>query len=120
MRAITSVRYSAALVSWSLASIDQLRVGPSKLPLAPLVLAAAIALRSWSMEMPCAASAWTLAWMRTAGRCPPDRETRPTPEICAILLATRWSTRFCTSAKARVSEVTPRLSTGASAGLTLA
>ncbi|MNK78822.1 hypothetical protein D3C87_984700 [compost metagenome] len=95
-------------------------MGPSKLPLAPLELAALMAVRSESSPMPLAASACVLAWMRTAGRCPPLSDTRPTPETWLIFCASRVFTRFCTSVSGSVSEVMASVSTGASAGLTLA
>ena len=44
--------YSSAVSSWSLALIEYERVAPSKLPLAPLALAALMALRTVSMAMP--------------------------------------------------------------------
>ena len=95
-------------------------MGPSKLPLALLALAAAIAVRSASMPMPLAASACVSAWMRTAGRCPPASVTRPTPLTWLIFCASRVLTRFCTSVSGSESEVIDSVSTGASAGLTLA
>ena len=58
--------------------------------------------------------------MRTAGRWPPLSDTRPTPETWLIFCATRVLTTFCTSVSGSVSEVIARVSTGASAGLTLA
>ena len=58
--------------------------------------------------------------MRTAGRWPPDSVTRPTPLTCEIFCASRVLTRFCTSVSGRLLEVTANVSTGASAGLTLA
>ena len=108
------------MTSWSLALIAYERVGPSKLPLALLALAALIAVRSVSSPRPYDASASVSAWIRTAGRWPPDSETWPTPETWLILSARRVLTRFCTSVSGRVSEVMARVSTGASAGLTLA
>ncbi len=93
---------------------------PSKLPLAPLALAAAMAVRSVSKAMPKLASSWVLAWMRTAGRAPPDSDTWPTPETWAILAASWLSTMFCTCVSGRVRLVMASVSTGASAGLTLA
>ena len=106
--------------SWSLALIEYERFGPSKLPLALLALAAAIAVRKVSMPMPYDASAWVSAWIRTAGRWPPARLTRPTPETWLIFSARRVETRFCTSVSGSVDEVTASVSSGASAGLTLA
>ena len=47
--------------------------------------------------MPYDASACVSAWMRTAGRWPPDSVTRPTPETWLIFCASRVLTRFCTS-----------------------
>ncbi len=70
--------------------------------------------------MPYEASACVSAWMRTAGRWPPDSVTRPTPVTWLIFCASRVLTRFCTSVSGSVSEVIASVSTGASAGLTLA
>ena len=71
------------------------RVGPSKLPLAWLVLALAIDVRTSSSDRPYAASAFGLTWMRTAGRWPPLMLTRPTPGSCEIFCAMRVSARSC-------------------------
>ena len=71
--------YSSADLSWSLASIVDARVGPSKLPLAWFALALPIGVRTSSSESPYAASAVGFTWMRTAGRWPPLMLTRPTP-----------------------------------------
>ena len=60
------------------------------------------------------------AWMRTAGRCPPASDTSPTPETWLIFCARRVFTRFCTSVSGSVSELMASVSTGASAGFTLA
>ena len=46
--------------------------------------------------------------------------TRPTPLTWLIFCASRVLTRFCTSGNGKVSEVIASVSTGASAGLTLA
>ena len=46
--------------------------------------------------------------------------TRPTPETWLIFCASRVLTRFCTSVSGMVSDVIASVSTGASAGLTLA
>ncbi len=88
--------------------------------MALLALAAAIAVRKVSMPMPYDASAWVSAWIRTAGRCPPASETRPTPLTWLIFCASRVLTRFCTSVSGTVSELIASVSTGASAGLTFA
>ncbi|MNL30019.1 hypothetical protein D3C87_1517310 [compost metagenome] len=95
------------------------RAGPSKLPLAPFTLALPMAVRRSSIDMPSAASAVGLAWMRTAGRCPPLMVTSPTPWICEILAPTRVSTMSCSLGRGRVSEVIASVMIGASAGLTL-
>ena len=95
------------------------RSGPSKLPLGWLTLAAAItARRLWRLRL-CAASACGLAWMRTAGRCPPARLTSPTPGNCDSFCAMRVSTRSYTSGSGIVGDVMASVSTGVSAGLTL-
>ena len=70
--------------------------------------------------MPDEASAWVSAWMRTAGRWPPASVTRPTPLTWLIFCASRVLTRFCTSVSGIVSELIASVSTGASAGFTLA
>ena len=85
--------YSSAEASWSLASMVLVRWGPSKLPLASLTLAEAMAERTSAMVSPAEARAEGLTCTRTAGRCPPDRVTRPTPVICEIFCASRVSTR---------------------------
>ncbi len=113
------LRYSSAERSWSLASRVEARGGPSKLPLAWLTLAAAMAVRTSSSDRPSAASARGLACTRTAGRWPPVMLTRPTPEICEIFCARRVSTRSWICGSGMPSEVTARVRIGASAGLTL-
>ena len=60
---------------------------PSMVPLAWLVVAAAIALRMSSMLMPCEASAAGSARMRTAKSCWPPTVTWATPEIAEIFCA---------------------------------
>ena len=60
------------------------------------------------------------ATMRTAGRWPPLMLTTPTPLICEIFCAMRVSARSSTSVSGITLEVSPRVRTGASAGLTLA
>src|SRR2546430_17388926 len=57
--------------------------------------------------------------MRTAGFCPPLRLTRPTPGSCEIFCARRVSARSCTLVSGSTSEVSARVSTGASAGVVL-
>ncbi|MDT4860398.1 hypothetical protein FQZ97_949570 [compost metagenome] len=57
--------------------------------------------------------------MRTAGRWPPARVTRPTPLVCASFWARRVSTRSKTCGNGRLAERIARVSTGVSAGLTL-
>ena len=111
--------YSSAERNWSLASMVDARVGPSKLPFAWLVLAFAIAVRMSSSARPSAAIAFGFTWMRTAGRWPPDRLTRPTPGSCEIFCAIRVSTRSCTFGSASVFDVTASAMIGVSAGLTL-
>ena len=95
------------------------RAGPSKLPLACLTLAAAIAVRTSSNVMPAEANATGLAWMRTAGRRPPAMATSPTPGTSESLGASRFSTRSCTRITGSEGEVIASVSTGASAGFTL-
>ncbi len=58
--------------------------------------------------------------MRTAGRWPPEMLTRPTPGICEIFDASRWSAMSSTSVRGMELEVTPMVRIGASAGLILA
>ena len=71
------------------------------------------------MLMPYDDSAVGLAWMRTAGFWPPPMLTRPTPVSCAILGASRVSTRSSTCGSGIELEVMARVSTGASAGFVL-
>jgi hypothetical protein len=116
---MTSGRNSAADCNWSLASMVEARVGPSKLPLAALTLALASAVRRSSRLMPYAASALGLARTRTAGRCPPLMLTRPTPGSCEIFCARRVSARSSTAMSGKVREVRARVMIGVSAGFTL-
>ena len=95
------------------------RAGPSKLPLARFTLAALMAVRMSSIERPWLAAARGLTCTRTAGRCPPDSDTRPTPGTCEIRCASRVSTRFWTCVIFIVGEVMPSVRIGASAGFTL-
>ena len=111
--------YSAADLSWSLASMVEARIGPSKLPLAPLTLAVPMAVRISSIDSPSAASADVLAWMRTAGRCPPLMLTRPMPGNCDSFCAMRVSTRSSSLGSGIVLEVIASARIGASAGFTL-
>ena len=73
-----------------------------------------------SIVRPSEANARLSAWMRTAGRWPPASVTRPTPFTWLIFSARRVSTMLRTSVSGKVSEVTASVSTGASAGFTLA
>ena len=88
--------YSSAEASWSLASMVLVRWGPSKLPLASLTLAEAMAERTSAMVSPAEARAEGLTCTRTAGRCPPDRVTRPTP---VIRYTWRTSARPCSTSR---------------------
>ncbi len=117
--AMISERYSSAVFSWSLASMVDARVGPSKLPLAWLMLAAAMEVRTSSSERLYAASAFGLTWMRTAGRWPPLMLTRPTPGSCEIFCARRVSARSSSLGSGSVEEVSASVRIGVSAGLTL-
>ena len=90
------------------------------LPLAPLAFAAVIAVRTLSSVRPYEARARVSTWIRTAGRCPPDNVTRPTPATWLIFSARRVLTMFWTSVSGSDSEVMASVRTGASAGLTLA
>ena len=95
------------------------RVGPSKLPLAWLVLAPAIAVRTSSSDRPYAASALGLTWMRTAGRWPPLILTSPTPGSCEIFCAIRVSARSSSFGSGSVCDDSASVMIGVSAGLTL-
>ena len=57
--------------------------------------------------------------MRTAGFWPPLIVTSPTPASCEIFGASRVSARDCTWLRGSVSDESPSVSTGASAGFTL-
>ena len=61
-----------------------------------------------------------LAWMRTAGFCPPLMLTRPTPGSCEIFGARRVSARSSTFESESASEVSASVRIGVSAGFTLA
>jgi hypothetical protein len=63
-------------------------------PFAAFALADEIALRKVSRPMPYEASACVSAWIRTAGRWPPESDTRPTPLTWLIFCASRVLTRF--------------------------
>ncbi len=118
--ATTALLYWSALVSWSFALIVYARVGPSKLPFGVLTFRFEIVVRRSSRFIPYCASAVGFAWIRTAGRLPPDRLTRPTPAICEIFIARRVSARSCTCVSGSVFDLTASVSTGASAGFTFA
>ena len=112
-------RYSSADLSWSLASMVDARIGPSKLPFAPLVFAFEIDVRTSSRLKFCAASARGFTWMRTAGRCPPLMLTRPTPGTWESFCARRVSARSSTFGSGSVFDVSASVTIGASAGFTL-
>ena len=57
--------------------------------------------------------------MRTAGFCPPEMLTKPTPVICEIFGASRVSAKSSTCDNAIVDELSASVSTGASAGFDL-
>ena len=89
------------------------------LPLAWLTLAVPREVRRSSSDSPRLFSADVLASTRTDGRWPPLMVTRPTPLICEIFCASRVSARSSILVSGSTSEVSDRVSTGASAGLTL-
>ncbi|CFP63012.1 Uncharacterised protein [Bordetella pertussis] len=84
-----------------------------------MTLAPTTAVRRSARLRPAEARACGLTCTRTAGRCPPATLTRPTPGICDSRWAMRVSTRSRTCGSGMVGEVTARVSTAASAGLTL-
>ena len=92
---------------------------PSIEPLARSTFAWPRAVRRSSRLSPYAARAAGLAWMRTAGFCPPPIETIPTPGSWEIFWARVVSARSSTFERGSTSEVRPRVRMGASAGLTL-
>src|SRR3546814_8335750 len=94
-------------------------LGTSRLPLGCLPVAHTMAERKLANVSRWAARARGLACIRTAGRCPPVMLTRPTPDTCDSFCATRMSIRSRTSYSGKVGEVTARLITAVSAGLTL-
>ena len=94
-------------------------MGPSRLPLEELTLAAATALRMSSTVRFAWARALGFTLMRTAGLSPPERVTRPTPESWDSFWAMRVSARSSRRVMGRVSLVRARVMTGGSAGLTL-
>ena len=118
-KAMTSGRYWWLCWIWSLAAMVKDWNGPSRLPFAWLTFAAATAARTSSMVRPLAASRAGLTWMRTAGFCPPDSVTSPTPGSCAIFCTRRVSARSSTTVRGNDVDVSPSVSTGASAGFTL-
>jgi hypothetical protein len=88
--------------------------------LGELPFALAMVVRRSSMLSPYLASARGLNWMRTAGRCPPEMLTTPTPGSWEIFCASRVKERSSTSMSLSVSEVTASVMMGASAGLNFA
>ena len=58
--------------------------------------------------------------MRTAGRCPPEMLTTPTPGSCETFCASRVKDRSSTSMSLSVADVTASVMMGASAGLNFA
>jgi len=87
--------------------------------LAWFTLLAATAVRTSPRVSPLAARAAGLAWMRTAGFCPPLMLTRPTPGSWEIFWANRVSAKSSTLDSGRLFEVSARVRMGASAGLIL-
>ena len=94
--------------------------GPLKLPLGVLTLAVLMAVCTLARFNPSAASWRALTCTCTAGRWPPLKLTSPTPDTCESFCASRVSAMSCNWVNGRVAEVSPRVMTGASAGLTLA
>ena len=88
--------------------------------MAPFAFDPVIAVRTSVSVRPYEASARVSTWMRTAGRCPPESVTRPTPFTWLIFKASRVFAMFCTSVSGKVSDVIASDSTGASAGFTFA
>ena len=113
-------RYCCGDCNWSLASMLNDCWLPLMLPFGLLTLAPAMAVRMLSMLSPSAASAGPFTVTRMAGLWPPDRLTRPTPDTCESFWLSRVSARSYSVVSGRVDEVSPRVMTGASAGLTLA
>jgi hypothetical protein len=60
-----------------------------------------------------------LTWIRTAGFCPPEIETSPTPGSCEIFWAKRVSAKSSTFERGSVFEVKASVMIGESAGLIL-
>ncbi|OIQ76291.1 hypothetical protein GALL_420330 [mine drainage metagenome] len=63
------------------------------LPFGVLTLARPMAVRTLSSDRPSAASCLALTVTRTAGLCPPDSVTRPTPGTCESFWLSRVSAR---------------------------
>ncbi len=111
--------YSSAETIWSFEPIVKLCLGPSKVPLGALTLAARSALRMSSSPSCSPASAVGLAWMRTAGRWLPWIDTNPTPDTCDSFCASTESARSATWFCGSTSELIASCRIGASAGFTL-
>ena len=60
-----------------------------------------------------------LTCTRTAGFCPPEMDTRPTPGSCEIFWANRVSAKSSTRERAIVFDVSASVRIGASAGFVL-
>ena len=75
--------YSCAEESWALAAMVLARSGPSKLPLASLTLAEAMAERTSARVRPAPARALGLTCTRTAGRCPYTPNWHGVAALCA-------------------------------------
>lgn len=89
------------------------------MPLGLLALVAVMTVRTVSVEMAYLFKAVGFSSTRTAGSDAPPMLTWPTPEICDSFCARMVEAASYSSPRDLVSEVSPRIMIGASAGLTL-
>lgn len=105
--------------NWSLASTCQCLSSFSTAPLGPLLLAAAMAVRTLSRDSPYWLMASGLRSTRTAGSELPPMLTCPTPCTCDSFGASTVEARSYISPRLWVSEVRVRTMIGMSEGLAL-
>ncbi len=117
--AIMMLENPAALFSCVLAVIVSCCLSFCSTPSGVLLLAEAIAVCSWSIEMPRAASAVGSIWTRTAYFCCPKIETCATPSIVDSDGEITFSAKASRSVSGTVSLTSDIRRIGASAGLTL-
>ena len=111
--------YSSADRNWSLASMRGRARRAVEAALRLVDVGVGDRRAQVSSLRPYAASAFGLAWMRTAGRWPPAMLTSPTPGSWEIFCASRVSARSWICGSGIVRDVSASVTIGVSAGLTL-